>query len=847
VTAGGAGWSAEAASPRVPFRDDTPHMEIMTATARPAASVPLDLPVVGLSCASCVGRVERALRALPGASDVAVNLATGRAHLRLDPVDAGAAVEAIVRAGYAVPEATTAFEVSGLSCASCVARAERALNAVPGVTGATVNLATGQAVVHHPEGAVTFASLAEAVRRTGYEARARNDAVPSDPGERQAAEAVALRRDLVTAAGLAAPIVVLDMGGHVVPAFHQAVAATLGAGVVAWIEAVLATLVLAGPGRRFFRLGIPGLLRGHPEMNALVALGAGAAYLYSLVSAFAPHWLPPGTAHLYFEAAVLIVTLILLGRTLEARAKGRTGAAIARLVGLAPSTARVIRDGVELSVPQAELRRGDVVRVRPGERVAADGTVVAGASYVDEGMVTGEPVPVAKGIGAPVIGGTLNTTGSFDLAVDAVGAETALARIVAMVEAAQGAKLPIQALVDRVTAWFVPAVLAASGLTFLAWFALGPNPALGFALVNAIAVLIIACPCAMGLATPTSIMVGTGQAAERGVLFRNGTALQALRDARVVALDKTGTLTEGRPTLTDLVPTPGFSEAEVLGLVAALEARSEHPIARAVVAAAQERGLGLGAVTDFEAVPGYGLVGRVAGRAVAVGAGRHMARLGVGVEPLATQADALSGRGRSPLYVAIDGRLAAFLAVADPIKPGAAEAVAALKRQGLAVAMVTGDARGTAEGVARTLGIDAVFAEVLPGGKVEAVRALRAHHGAVAFVGDGINDAPALAEAEIGIAIGTGTDIAVESADVVLMSGALEGLVTALRLSRAVMRNIRQNLFWAFAYNVALIPVAAGALRAFGGPLLSPVLAAGAMALSSTFVLANALRLRRVG
>ena len=425
------------------------------------------------------------------------------------------------------------------------------------------------------------------------------------------------------------------------------------------------------------------------------------------------------------------------------------------------------------------------------------------------------------------------------------GTETALARIVAMVEAAQGGKLPIQAVVDRVTAWFVPAVMIVSALTFVAWFVLGPSPALGFALVNAIAVLIIACPCAMGLATPTSIMVGTGRAAERGVLFRSGTALQALRDARVVALDKTGTLTEGRPSLTDLVPAPDFSDDEVLALAAALEARSEHPVARAIVEAAEARGLTLAPVTEFEASPGYGITGRVAGRSVAVGADRHMARLGIATAALAAQAAALEMRGRSPLYVAVDGRLAALVAVADPIKPGAAEAVAALKRRGLAVAMVTGDARGAAEGVARTLGIDTVFAALLPDGKVEAVRALRARFGTVAFVGDGINDAPALAEAEIGIAIGTGTDIAVESADVVLMSGALDGLVTAIGLSRAVMRNIRQNLFWAFAYNVALIPVAAGLLHAFGGPLLSPVLAAAAMAVSSVFVLASALRLRR--
>ncbi|MDO9428990.1 MAG: heavy metal translocating P-type ATPase [Methylobacterium sp.] len=828
----------------------------------------LDLPVTGLSCASCVGRVERALAALPGASEVAVNLATGRASLHLAGADADAAVAAIVRAGYAVPEATTVVEVGGLSCASCVGRVERALAGVPGVTAASVNLATGRATVRHAEGAVAFENLAEAVRRAGYEPAPVSGGAAPERGERWAAESVTVRRDLVAASVLSAPIVAIDMGGHLVPDL----AGVVGGAGFAWVQAALATLVLAGPGRRFFGHGIPALARGRPDMNALVALGAGAAYLYSLVSVFAPDQLPPGTAHLYFEAAVLIVTLILLGRTLEARAKGRTGAAIARLVGLAPATARVIRNGVEVSVAQAELRLGDVVRVRPGERVAADGTVVAGTTYVDESMVTGEAVPVSKGTGATVIGGTLNTTGSIDLALTAVGAETALARIVAMVEAAQGAKLPIQALVDRITAWFVPAVMAASALTFLAWLVLGPSPALGFALVNAIAVLIIACPCAMGLATPTSIMVGTGRAAERGVLFRNGAALQALRDARVVALDKTGTLTEGRPHLTDLHPAPGFSADEVLALAAALEARSEHPIAQAIVAAAEARGLGLGAVTGFEAVPGFGIAGRVGGRAVAVGAARHMARLGIATGDLATgdsaagdsaagdlaagdlatgdlatRAASLDAEGRSPLYVAVDGRLAALLAVADPIKPGAVEAVAALKACGLIVAMVTGDARGTAESVARALGIGAVFAEVLPGGKVEAVRDLRARHGAVAFVGDGINDAPALAEAEVGIAIGTGTDIAVESADVVLMSGALEGLVTALGLSRAVMRNIRQNLFWAFAYNVALIPVAAGALHAFGGPLLSPVLAAGAMALSSVFVLANALRLRRAG
>lgn len=809
------------------------------------------VPILGMHCASCTGRVERALAALPGVSDVAVNLATGRASLNLaEPGTLASVAEAIARTGFAVPEATTAIGVDGMTCASCVGRVERGLAALPNVVSVAVNLATGQASIRHAEGLVDRADLAAAIRRIGYAPRP--DAPTGQDGhaahrDRQAAEEAELRRDFGLAALLALPVILLDMGGHLVPGFGTAIHGALGASGSAGIQALFATLVLAGPGRRFFRQGIPALLRGHPDMNALVALGAGAAYLYSLVSTLAPSWLPSGSAHLYFEAATLIVTLILLGRTLEARARGRTGAAIARLLDLAPKSARVVRDGVESEVAQDALRVGDRVRVRPGERIAADGTVVEGTSYVDESMVTGEPVPVAKAAGDPVTGGTLNTNGSFDLRVDRTGAETVLARIVAMVEAAQGAKLPIQALVDRVTGWFVPAVMGLSALTFLGWLAFGPSPALGIAIVNAIAVLIIACPCAMGLATPTSIMVGTGRAAERGVLFRSGTALQGLRDVRLVAFDKTGTLTQGRPSLTDLEPAPGFSPDTALRLAAALESRSEHPIAGAIVAAARARGLEGGVVTAVEAVAGYGIAGRVDGRAVAIGARRYMERLGIGLDVLAERAAGLEQAGRSPLYLAVDGGLAALIAVADPIKPEAAAALASLRAQGLAVAMVTGDGRAAAEGVARQLGIDTVSAEVLPGGKVEALRALRARFGPVAFVGDGINDAPALAEADVGIALGTGTDIAVESAEVVLMSGDLARIATAIRLSRAVMRNIGQNLFWAFAYNVALIPVAAGVLALFGGPLLSPVLAAGAMALSSVFVLGNALRLRRAG
>ncbi|TGD98238.1 heavy metal translocating P-type ATPase [Methylobacterium nonmethylotrophicum] len=809
----------------------------MTAPARR-----LTLPVEGMTCASCTGRVERVLKRVPGVQAVAVNLATGRATLDLTPDnDPVALAEAVEGAGYTVPEAVSELAVEGMTCASCTGRVERALRAVPGVREASANLATGRVTVRHPDGLVSVGALAEAVREAGYEPRPVQEAQAQAPAAPRETEA--LTRDLILAALLSLPVVVLDMGAHLGLGDHSG-HGLLPAGWSAGLQAVLATLVLAGPGRRFFARGLPGLVRGHPDMNALVALGAGAAYLYSLVATLAPGLLPAGAAHIYFEASVLIVTLILLGRSLEARARGRTGAAVARLVGLAPKTALLLRNGAETEVPAAELRVGDRVRVRPGERLPADGRVVEGTSRVDESMLTGEPVPVAKNPGDLVTGGTVNGTGALDVAVERVGADTALAQIVRMVEAAQGAKLPIQALADRVTARFVPAVLGLALLTCLAWLAVAPSPALGEALVHAVAVLIIACPCAMGLATPTSIMVGTGRAAERGVLFRSGTALQALEDVRVVAFDKTGTLTEGRPRLTDLIPAPGFDPDAVLAAAAAIESRSEHPIARAIVAAATERGLALPPVSDFSAVPGHGVTGRAGDHRVAIGAARHLA--GLDLAGLAPEAARLAALGRSPVFVALDGVPAALLAVSDPVKPGAAEAVRALQDQGLAVALVTGDDRRTAEGVARHLGIATVLAEVLPAGKRDAVRDLRAQHGPVAFVGDGINDAPALAEAETGLALGTGTDVAVESADVVLMAGDPATVAEALRLSRAVMRNIRQNLFWAFAYNVALIPVAAGVLRIFGGPSLSPVLAAGAMALSSVFVVGNALRLRRV-
>lgn len=541
----------------------------------------------------------------------------------------------------------------------------------------------------------------------------------------------------------------------------------------------------------------------------------------------------------------MIVTLILLGRFLEARAKGRTGEAIRKLIGLQAKTALVVRDGATIELPLAEVHVGDVIVARPGEKIAVDGEVTEGSSFVDEAMISGEPFPVKKEIGSQVVGGTINKTGSFMFRATKVGAKTLLAQIIKMVETAQSSKLPVQDLVNRVTPWFVPVVIAVALLAFAAWLFLGPEPTLSFALVTAVAVLIIACPCAMGLATPTSIMVAMKRAVELGILFRKGAALQTLADVAIVALDKTGTLTEGEPKLTDFILLPGFTEAEVLRLIASVEARSEHPVSEAIGREAKDRGLSIAAVEDFEAVPGYGVIGIVESRKIAIGADRFMTRLGLDISSSAAEAARQSAEGKTVLYAAIDSRLAAVIAVAGPIKESVYAAVKSFHELGLRIAIVTGDSRRTAEAIGRRLGIDEIIAEVLPSGKVEAVRHLSTEGARIAFVGDGINDAPALAEADAGMAIGTGTDIAIESADIVLMSGDLGGVAKAIALSKATMRNITQNLFWAFAYNVALIPVAAGVLYPFGGTLLSPMLAAGAMAFSSVFVLINALRLKR--
>ena len=803
--------------------------------------------IEGMTCASCVGRVEKALSAVEGVSDVSVNLASEQARLTVDGPDRlQDAADTLDTLGYPARRARITLNIASMSCASCVGRVDKALADVPGVLSVTVNLAAETAVVEYLEGITTPADLMAATAGIGHPAEVAEANASQSRVERKAEEADNLRRNVLLAGVLTLPVFILEMGAHLIPAFHMAIESSIGTQTSWIIQFALASIVLFGPGRHFFTKGVPALLRGAPDMNSLVAVGTGAAWSFSVVATFLPSLLPAGVRAVYFEAAAVIVVLILVGRWLEARAKGRTGAAIQALLGLQVRTARVLKGGETVEVDVDTLDVGDTILVRPGERIPVDGEVVDGASNVDESMITGEPVPVAKAAGATVTGGTVNGTGSLTFQASRVGADTTLAQIIRMVEDAQGAKLPIQGLVDRVTLWFVPAVMALAVLTVVVWLIFGPDPALTFALVAGVSVLIIACPCAMGLATPTSIMVGTGRAAEMGVLFRKGDALQELSNVDVIALDKTGTVTEGKPTLTDVIVADGFDRQTVLAEIAAVEDQSEHPIAEAIVRGARGEGVAMPTATGFRSVTGYGVAAMVDGKEVMVGADRYMIRENVSIAALVDKERDLANRGRTALYAAVDGKLAAVIAVADPVKSASRAAISALHDRGFQVAMITGDKRETAEAIARETGIDQVIAGVLPDGKVAALDDLRAGGRKIAFVGDGINDAPALAHADVGIAIGTGTDVAIESADVVLMSGDLRGVVNAVEVSKRTMSNIRQNLVWAFGYNVALIPVAAGVLYPAFGLLLSPVFAAGAMALSSVSVLTNALRLRRM-
>jgi P-type Cu+ transporter len=785
------------------------------------------LRLQGMSCASCVGRVERVLRALPGVSGAQVNLGTETAQVEFAaPASLPQMAQALDKAGYPLRQEVVTLSVEGMTCASCTARVERVLKAQPGVADAVVNLATRRAEVTLWQ-AVPAAALAAAVSKAGYAA----EPLSAKSGPDQKAELAGLWRQVWFAAALTLPVFLVEMIGHLIPGFHHWVMGLIGTQRLWIAEFVLVTLVLFGPGWRFFKKGVPALLRAAPDMNSLVAVGTFAAWGYSSLVVFVPELIPQASRAVYFEAAAVIVVLILLGRALETRARGQAGAAIARLVELAPRHARRVKgEGFE-EVEVSALMPGEWVQIRPGERIAADGVVVSGQSAVDEAMLTGEPVPLVKAAGDRVTGGTVNGSGSLIMEVREVGAGTVLARIIAMVETAQGSKLPVQALVDKITLWFVPVVMGLALATVLGWLTLGQGVA--EALVAGVAVLIIACPCAMGLATPVSILVGTGRAAELGVLFRKGEALQRLEGVKRVAFDKTGTLTLGKPVV------QAVEGEETLAIAAAVEAGSEHPLAGAVLAEAARLGVTLATVEGFEAVAGHGAKARLGGVEVAVGSARMFDA--VPVEMLA-RAEAAQAKGQGVLYVGREGVVIGMITVADPIRPEAAAAVKALADMGIAAVMITGDVEATARAVALEIGITDVRAGILPEGKAAAIAELG--EGTV-FVGDGINDAPALAQADVGIAMGTGTDVAIEAGDVVLMRGDPMGVVDAIALARAVMRNIRQNLTWAFGYNAALIPVAAGLLVPFGGPQMSPMLGAGAMALSSVFVLSNALRLKR--
>ena len=708
------------------------------------------------------------------------------------------------------------FEVDGLNCGACAARAEKAMAGVAGVTSAHVNFADHTATVE--ASGDLAAIIAQASADAGYPAKSiAKDEIAQDRED----EAPALLRATLLAAILTLPIFTVEMGGHLFTALHHLVAQTIGMQTSWMIQFVLATLVLVGPGRGFYRIGLPALVRGAPDMNSLVVLGATAAWAYSTVATFQPAWLPDGSVAVYFEAAAVIVTLILLGRLLEARAKGRTGVAIKRLIGLRPETARVERDGTVAEVAIDDVKIGDIIHIAAGERIAVDGLLRRGAGFIDEAMITGEPIPVEKGEGDPLVAATVNGTSALVMEARAVGRDTMLARIIAMVAEAQGARLPVQDLVNRITLWFVPVVMVIAAVTVAVWLFVGSLPV---ALVAGVSVLIIACPCAMGLATPTSIMVGTGRAADLGVLFRRGDALQAMQGVDVVAFDKTGTLTIGAPVVAS-----STVSADDLPLVAAVEAASDHPLAAAIVALTDGD---LPQAQDVKTIPGHGVQGIVDGREVAIGNAVMMTRVGVTAKG---DVDA----GKTPVWVAMDGKLAGVITLTDAVKPSTPATIKALHARGVEVAMISGDTQAAARALGDTLGIDHVVAGVLPEGKVDAIKALQRGGRKVAFVGDGINDAPALATADVGIAMGNGTDVAVESADIVLVSGNPAGVAQAMEISGRTLRNIWQNLGWAFGYNVVLIPVAA-----LGW--LTPQLAALAMAASSVLVVTNALRLRWV-
>ena len=805
----------------------------------------IDLPVTGMTCAACTRNVERALKRTDGVTEANVNIATERATVNFDieQVDTKKLIESIENVGYGVAQARLELPITGMTCASCVRNVDRAIRKQPGILDVNVNLATEKATVTYLPGSVRRADVVKAVENAGYGVVDTSTADAPEDAERAARQAEIQKQTRLVQIGIlfSTPLLVLSMARHfmhTVPFIMDSFPWLMWAG---WpfVFFLLATPVMLILGRQYFVGAYKAAHNGTTNMDTLVAMGSSAAYLYSvavLIGIALNQTALLGTDE-YFESAAVILTLITLGKLLEARAKGRTSEAIKKLMQLAPNTAIVLRGDEEVEVSVDDLVEGDQVVVKPGERIPVDGVVIEGRSSVDESMLTGESLPVNKSVGAEVIGATVNKQGRLIVEATHVGAQTALAQIVRLVEQAQGSKAPIQRIADQVSAVFVPVVLILALLAFIGWLVIGQ---VGFtaALVNAVAVLVIACPCALGLATPTAIMVGTGKGAELGILFKNSAALESTHRLQTIALDKTGTITRGEPDVTDVIPLNGFSEDDLLRLAASAERASEHPLGEAIVRAAQGRHLSLVQPQSFAAESGLGIQAQVDGKQIQIGSPRYMIDQHHHMNGAQSPVDSLQSQGRTATLIAIDGEIAGVIGIADTIKDGSREAIGALQALGIDVVMITGDNARTAQVIAAEVGIQRVLADVLPDQKAEAVKQLQNEGKRVAMVGDGINDAPALAQADVGIAIGTGTDIAIEASDVTLMSGDLRGVVRALKLSQVTMRTIHQNLFWAFIYNIILIPVAMLGL-------LVPMLAAGAMAFSSVFVVSNSLRLRR--